>query len=250
MTASKIDRLLVKNWASFQHYKNRAPAWIKLHKAIIDDYEFARLQLASKALAPCIWLLASESSDGSIPNDPEWLAFRLHWEVDDVIAGLKPLIDGGFLIIASMALAERLQGACLEKEIEKEKEEACVPSGEGTPPANPKAPKASRPRNAAVPYQAIVDGYNAAMPRLAKVREVTAKRKAAIERAWRESPVRQSEEFWLAYWEECADDPFRNGKGPYKPPHENWRPDFDFLIRSDQVTKVYEAAMQRMEARA
>jgi hypothetical protein len=32
--------LTPKNWKSFQHYKDRAPAWIKLHKALLDDYNF------------------------------------------------------------------------------------------------------------------------------------------------------------------------------------------------------------------
>lgn len=99
-----------------------------------------------------------------------------------------------------------------------------------------------------IPYQAIVDAYNSTMTKLPKVRELTAKRKAAIRRAWQETKERQSADFWLAYFEECDSDPFRNGTGPYRAPHEGWRPDFDFLIRSDQVTKVYEAAMSRMES--
>jgi hypothetical protein len=101
-----------------------------------------------------------------------------------------------------------------------------------------------------IPYQSIVDAYNATMAKLPKVRELTAKRRTAIRRAWQESQSRQSAEFWRAYFEECADDPFRSGTGPYREPHANWRPDFDFLIRSDQVTKVYEAAMHRMGASA
>jgi hypothetical protein len=99
-----------------------------------------------------------------------------------------------------------------------------------------------------IPYEAIVDAYNTTMTKLPKVRELTTKRRTAIRRAWQESKTRQSLDFWRAYFEECADDAWRNGTGPYGGAHANWRPDFDFLIRSDQVTKVYEAAMQRMEA--
>ena len=82
----------IRKWQQFQHYKDRAPPWIKLHKSIIDDFDFARLPIASKALAPCLWLLASESNDGDVNIDADWIAFRLRWPVDDVRAGLNPLI--------------------------------------------------------------------------------------------------------------------------------------------------------------
>jgi len=54
-------------------------------------------------------------------------------------------------------------------------------------------------------------------------------------------------EFWRAYFEECLDDPFLNGTGPYREPHSNWRPTFDYLMRSDVVTRVFEKAMDRLE---
>ena len=62
-------KLTPRNWDDFQHYKERRPVWIKLHKNLLDDYEFHCLPVASKALAPLLWLLASEYSDGTI-DDP------------------------------------------------------------------------------------------------------------------------------------------------------------------------------------
>lgn len=44
------------------------------------------------------------------------------------------------------------------------------------------------------------------------------------------------------YFAECAADPFRNGAGPYAPPHENWRPDFEFLTRPAEMLKVFDRA--------
>jgi hypothetical protein len=58
--------LTPKNWSSFQHYKDRAPAWIKLHRGLLDDFEFSSLPVASRALAPLLWLLASEFEGGAI----------------------------------------------------------------------------------------------------------------------------------------------------------------------------------------
>ena len=131
----------VKKWADFQHYKNRCPPWIKLQKSILDDFDFACLPLASKALAPLLWLLASESMDGSVRIDADWLAFRLRFTVADVEAGLSPLIDKGFLIVASDVLAPRLQDACLEAEAEAEAEEIppAVPADDPAKPVKPKS---------------------------------------------------------------------------------------------------------------
>jgi hypothetical protein len=49
----------VKNWKTCQHYKKRNPPWIKLHRSTLDDLDFLKLPVASKALAPYLWLLAS-----------------------------------------------------------------------------------------------------------------------------------------------------------------------------------------------
>ena len=111
-----------KNWDKFQHYKDRCPPWIKLHRDILNDRVFANLPIASKALAPLLWLLASESKDGSFDAAIEELAFRLHIASKDIELGLKPLIDKGFFIDASTMLAPCLQVAIPEREREGERE--------------------------------------------------------------------------------------------------------------------------------
>lgn len=126
--------LRVKNWRVFQHYKDRSPPWIKLQKSLLDDYDFQCLPLASKALAPMLWLLASESHDGSIEDDAIKLAFRLRWSEKDVRLGLSPLIEKGFLEPDSNALAPCLQVATSETERETETECASAPVVEGLDP--------------------------------------------------------------------------------------------------------------------
>ena len=111
-----------KNWDKFQHYKDRCPPWIKLHRDILNDRTFASLPIASKALAPLLWLLASESKDGSFNAASEELAFRLHIASKDIESGLKPLIDKGFFVDASTMLAPCLQVAIPETEREGERE--------------------------------------------------------------------------------------------------------------------------------
>jgi hypothetical protein len=114
-----------RSWAAFQHYKNRRPPWIKLHRGLLDDRDYQRLPLASRALAPMLWLLASESDDGCLDVGLEELSFRLRQPESEIAAGLQPLIDAGFLELvhtASAALATCLRPATPEREADREVE--------------------------------------------------------------------------------------------------------------------------------
>jgi hypothetical protein len=111
-----------KNWAIFQHYKDRCPPWIKLHRDLLNDRAFMRLPIASKALAPMLWLLASESKDGVFDGSLDELVFRLHISPKEYQDGVKPLIDNDFFILVSGVLAERKQVAIPETETETEGE--------------------------------------------------------------------------------------------------------------------------------
>ena len=115
-------KLIPKNWDKFQHYKDRNPPWIKLHRDLLIDKEFMRLPLASKALAPMLWLLASENINGVFEADFDQLEFRLRLSQKELKDGLKPLIDNGFFLDASTMLAPRLQDAIPETETETETE--------------------------------------------------------------------------------------------------------------------------------
>lgn len=91
--------LAVKNFEQFQHYRDRAPPWIKLHNAVLEDYEFARLPDASKWHLAAIWLLASRTNN-RIPYDPSWIASKIgaRSKVD-----LDTLVSAGFLVMISTA---------------------------------------------------------------------------------------------------------------------------------------------------
>ena len=118
------------NLEKYQHYTKRAPPWIKFHASTLEDYDFARLQDASKMHLCAIWLLASRT-DNRIPWDIEWIARRINAtaEVD-----LDALQDAGFIELigdasttlttreqgASKALAPRKQSALSETETETE----------------------------------------------------------------------------------------------------------------------------------
>ena len=107
-----------RNWDEFQHYKDRRPPWVKIHRSLLDDREYQRLPVASRALAPMLWLLASESEVGHFDASIEELTFRLRQPAKEIEAGLKPLIDAGFFAlvqVASSALAECVHVAVPEE---------------------------------------------------------------------------------------------------------------------------------------
>jgi len=119
-------RITPKSWGEFQHYRDRNPAWIKLHRSLLDNYEFQCLPVASRALAPMLWLIASEDSQGIIDADPKKLSFRLRMTHTQVTDGLNPLIEGGFFSVlqdASGVLAQTERIASLEEERENKKRE-------------------------------------------------------------------------------------------------------------------------------
>jgi hypothetical protein len=111
-----------KNWSEYQHYKDRNPPWIKLHRDLLNDRDFMCLPIASKAIAPLLWLLASEEKSGDFNANVAELAFRLRMTEKEINDGLNPLISKGFFVDASGVLAECLQVAIPETETERETE--------------------------------------------------------------------------------------------------------------------------------
>ncbi len=113
----------IPDWAEKQHYKSGRGTvpWIKLHRKILDSKKFQCLPLASKALAPMLWLLAAENG-GRVDVNPENLAWRLRWPADEITAGLKGLFSKDYLEGSSPPLAECYQDAREEEEEDKEED--------------------------------------------------------------------------------------------------------------------------------
>ena len=86
--------LRVKNWDQFQHYKQRCPPWIKLHREILNDYAFTSLPDVTKAHLLLIWALAA-GTDGLVPYDARFIASRI--AASDPV-DLDAIVAAGFLI--------------------------------------------------------------------------------------------------------------------------------------------------------
>lgn len=124
--AEHTPTIRICKWGEFQHYKQRTPPWIKLHRSLLSQREWYELSGdASKLLAEC-WLLASEH-DGEIPIPTAELAWRLRRD-DQVETArlLEELARHGFIDIsehdASDVLSRRYHDAIPETEAEEETE--------------------------------------------------------------------------------------------------------------------------------
>lgn len=122
----------IKNWERFQHYQsgprsNRAPAWIKVYRELLDDKEWCALDPAAVRLLLMLWLLAAEN-DGELP-EPSEIAWRLRMKDSEVTRLLAMLsnwlvetdsTDAGNR--TSTVIADGYQGDSLDKKrIEKRK---------------------------------------------------------------------------------------------------------------------------------
>jgi hypothetical protein len=81
-----------KGWEKFQHYKRPNPPWIKLHRALLDDYNFSQMSEKSRLHIILIWLYASQNN-GKIPNNKDFLERKL----DIVGLDFKEIIEAGFI---------------------------------------------------------------------------------------------------------------------------------------------------------
>ena len=136
-----------KDWREFQHYKGRNPPWVKLQRKILDDYEFHCLHDASKALAPCLWLLASEHEDGHIELNLDRICFRLRMDTDKLRECIIELIEKDFFECdddASAMLAPCKHDAIPEVEVDTNNQQTdtppCVPPQGGKPAKGTRIP--------------------------------------------------------------------------------------------------------------
>ena len=112
--------LTVKNWREFQHYTKRNPPWIKLHRAIVEDYHFAALKDKTKAHLIMIWIIAA-STEGRVPYDHKFIASRIN--ATDPI-DLEAIVEAGFLIPDDAPPPENKQPEADPKKLEYRKQAA------------------------------------------------------------------------------------------------------------------------------
>jgi hypothetical protein len=85
----------VMGWEKYQHYKDRNPPWIKLHRELLTSNTWVSLDDAGRVLAIAIMMLAAATGN-RIKAEPRYLmrVAYLNAEPD-----LRPLVEVGFIEI-------------------------------------------------------------------------------------------------------------------------------------------------------
>jgi hypothetical protein len=115
--------LKIHNFELYQHYKDRNPPWVKLHRDIWQNPDFFRLKTPQKLYVLGLFSIASETKNNILCNK-KWIQSRLGIKQD---IDIQALIESGFLEYASVPIASRRkQSANVEKEKEVYKEEVDI----------------------------------------------------------------------------------------------------------------------------
>ena len=67
-----MKKIRFKNWEEYQHYKDRAPPWIKLHFSILSSRHWIKLDESGKLLAIVCMMIASRNA-GEVECDEEYV---------------------------------------------------------------------------------------------------------------------------------------------------------------------------------
>lgn len=124
--------LRVRNLDHYQNYQDKAPPWVKLYTAVLDDWEFSTLSDPAKWQA-CASLLMASRTHNHLPLDPSWLKAKT---MSNAPFDVNSLIAIGFLEIcdcddceASGATAkyrEEYAGVCVRQKKKKAADEITV----------------------------------------------------------------------------------------------------------------------------
>lgn len=95
MRGREMRFLTVKNWETFQHFKEKYPRWIKLHVSLWDDFAYRSLPDSNKMMLIWMWIFAARH-DNKIPAEQAWLQKTFGKRK---VRNINKLIDLGWLII-------------------------------------------------------------------------------------------------------------------------------------------------------
>lgn len=84
--------LRLREWAKYQHYRNRNPPWIKLHGELLGSFTWVTLDDDGRLLAMVCMLLAARTGN-KIPLDRDYIQ-RAAYMVKR--PDIRPLVDCGF----------------------------------------------------------------------------------------------------------------------------------------------------------
>ena len=91
--------LRIREWAKYQHYRDRNPPWIKLHVELLSSYSWVSLDDASRLLAVVCMVLAARTGN-RIPLDRDFIQRSAYLKKRPDI---RPLVECGFADVVEEA---------------------------------------------------------------------------------------------------------------------------------------------------
>lgn len=217
--------ICVRNWDKHQHYRDRNPPWIKLHRELLTSHTWAGADDASRALAIAIMLLAAANGN-RIPADPAYIkrvaylnsdpdfTFLLSSEFIDIIEEK----DGASVMLAD---ASKMQAfARSEKETEGELETETEKRVKG-----PDGPD---------PVLVAFNDWNKLAEEigLAKALKLTDQRRRALKARLDDCGGIVG---WVKVMDAVRNSPFLKGQND-----RNWQADLDFVLKASSFIKIQE----------
>src|SRR5215469_15533922 len=126
-TMANQEFIRIVNWERFQHYKDRNPPWIKLHREILTSRTWASSDDASRVLAIALMMLAALTGN-KIPFDAAYIRRVAYLNQDP---DFSELLAAEFIEIVDSSLADASKShrnARPETEEETEAEAEIEPS--------------------------------------------------------------------------------------------------------------------------
>ena len=118
----------IRNWAKFQHYKDRNPPWIKLHYELMSSVDWVMADDQTRLLMVVCMMIASRH-DGYVPNNPDYIQKMSHINKKP---DLVSLCNTGFFEHASNMLATCKHDAskCLRSASVSVSDSSLIPEGD------------------------------------------------------------------------------------------------------------------------
>lgn len=137
--------IVIPNWDRLQHYKDRQPAWIKLHLDLLGNDAWLDLSTDDRCLLITIWMLVGRYGNGRVKADLRWLQGQANLPLSNRYRGLHRLNEAGFIHFSASPVAR--PNRSLEEDKRKKKEGSNEPSfKEGDARANGAAPNGAAAR--------------------------------------------------------------------------------------------------------
>lgn len=187
-----MTTIRVHQWDKWQTFrKDRGtPSWIKVHRNLLSNPEWAELTDAEKGQLVSIWIVAADKH-GEICDNPRII--RKICQLDEE-PNINRFIDLGFMVTScqpsgNQVVTSRGQNDCSEES----REEKSKDTSAAKPPT--------------CPHSEIINIYHECLPMLPRVVEsIWSESGGALDlrQRWKEKPEHQNLDFWRGFFSSVA----------------------------------------------